>query len=103
MERYEALEETIKRLEKGIEAIKSVIKQQADENAKLISMLNMNSHNSSKPPSSDWFKKPPINKDRSLRKSTGKEPGGQKGHEGYGPMLIWPVKMKTDIMNCQLA
>jgi transposase len=92
MDRYEALEETIKSLEKEIEALKSVIKQLTEENAKLKSMLNMNSHNSSKPPSSDRFKKPPVNKDRNLRKSTGKKPGGQKGHEDYGPMLIWPVK-----------
>lgn len=37
---------------------------------KLQEQLNKNSKNSSKPPSSDGLKKPPVNKDRSLREKS---------------------------------
>lgn len=49
--------------------------------AELIEHKNMNSGNSSKPPSMDGLKKP-VNKNRSLREKSGKKPGGQKGHTG---------------------
>lgn len=45
--------------------------------------LNEDSHNSNRPPSSDNPYTKPENKTKSVRKKSGKKPGGQKGHQGY--------------------
>ena len=46
--------------------------------------LNMNSSNSSKPPSSDGYSKPVP---KSQRKKSGKKPGGQHNHQGHGKSM----------------
>jgi len=53
---------------------------QANRIDELESKLSKNSTNSSKPPSTDGFKK--VLKTKSNRVSSGKKPGGQKGHKG---------------------
>ncbi len=57
-------------LQEQMDALSARVKELEDR-------LNADSHNSSKPPSSDGFKKPVT-----LRKPTGRKPGGQKGHPG---------------------
>ena len=56
-----------------------VIEQLSARVAELEARLGKNSQNSSKPPSSDAFVKPPP---RSLRKKTGRKPGKQPGDRG---------------------
>ena len=51
--------------------------------AELRARVGQNSRNSSTPPSSDGYAKLPAEKNRSLRRRSGRKPGGQPGHEGH--------------------
>lgn len=68
----DSLNETVQNQAKAIVQLNQTIKE-------LNEKLNKNSKNSSKPPSSDGFNKPAP---KSLRKSSGKKAGAQKGHKG---------------------
>lgn len=72
------LEDIITKQNQVIAELRRIIDEQAARIADLERRLNMNSNNSSKPPSTDGFKKKP----RSLRKPSGKKQGGQLGHKG---------------------
>jgi len=69
------LESKIENLTKENTALKA-------ENQKLKAIINKDSGNSSKPPSSDGFRKI-----YNSREKTGKRPGGQPGHPGFVPVL----------------
>jgi hypothetical protein len=64
-----------------IVSLESQVKELTEILTALESRLNQNSRNSSKPPSTDFFVKEKPNP-KSLRKKSGKKPGGQEGHPG---------------------
>lgn len=80
-------------LERRLAERDALVAQQAERIAELEALvaelrarLDQNSHNSSKPPSSDGYAKQPVEKDnkkRSLRRRSGRKPGGQQGHRGH--------------------
>ena len=71
-EKIEILENKVKKLEKENQKLR-------DDNDRLKKIVNNNSDNSSKPPSSDIKKNIPNNREKSQQKI-----GGQKGHKGAG-------------------
>ncbi len=93
----QALQERVRVQQEQIEAQQAVIKQQqhvieelqkqtaelSNQVHALQERLKKDSHNSHLPPSSDRFHRQP----KSLRKSSGKKPGGQAGHPGSSLML----------------
>jgi len=77
--------------EAGFEAVYGLVKKQSEEILSLKkrlkaleARLGQNSANSSKPPSTDW----PAKKTKSLRKKSGRSPGGQKGHRGSNLKMV---------------
>lgn len=84
MGKTKGIEEKLEALFVRVDKLETENKQLREENTTLKERLShyetpKNSKNSSKPPSSD-FPKPP--RTQSLRKKSGRKPGGQAGHKG---------------------
>ena len=79
LQQVNSLTSTVDSLNATINAQTQLIAQLNQTIQELKEQLNKNSKNSSKPPSSDGFKKPAP---KSLRKASCKKAGGQNGHQG---------------------
>lgn len=96
LKRCQLLEEQNSILLNGLESLQAQVKEQSAKIKELEEKLSKNSRNSSKPPSSDGMNKP---KPKSMRKSSGKSSGGQKGHEGT---TLLQVKNPDKTEECKL-
>jgi transposase len=82
LRRLDEQADVIRRQQETIEQQNAKIQEQAATIQSLRDQLAKDSHNSSKPPSSDGYQKPPVPRTRSLRRSGEKKTGGQLGHTG---------------------
>lgn len=78
-QREKELTEQVEQLTNCVKELREELSEAYAKIAELEERINKNSQNSSKPPSTDGYKKPMP---KSLRKPSGKKQGGQPGHKG---------------------
>lgn len=88
MEQNAALSDQVAELTASVDSMNQTITELNQTIKELKEQLNKNSKNSSKPPSSDGLQKPAVNKNKSLRESSGKKQGAQEGHDGVHLSVI---------------
>ena len=85
IQRVETLEMKVAELQATVEKKEAMIASQAARIKELEEQVGKNSQNSSKPPSSDGYKRVRV---VSTREKSGKKPGAQAGHKGHGLKMI---------------
>ena len=84
-------QKTIENLTSKLEETNAKLEKANARIAELEEQLHKNSHNSSKPPSTDGYEKPSP---KSQRKKSGKKAGGQNGHKGHNMTLGKPDRIE---------
>lgn len=86
--------EEIRLLRAQVQALQEEVQRLRQEVATLRKQLGQNSRNSSRPPSSDPPGAPPAS-----RSSSGRKPGGQRGHAGISRRLKPLAEVTAEVTN----
>ncbi len=95
----ESVKRHVQLLEQMLLDVQKSVVANEDRIEKLESKVNLNSHNSSKPPASD----PPFNREKREQKKSKRKKGGQKGHKAHKQKVLAPKKtrlVKPDSCSC---